>query len=312
MDFILSVEAYELNHIATNLSWSSNAETLGQSLNFEMPFDETGSLLPKAFIKVGDKVTLKYKSKVVFFGIVEGEQASGRSPRKYTCFDLAFYLNKSTMTIQFNGKSASECLKEICSRFNIKTTITPIPTKIKKIYKSQTVSDIIKDILLISEQKSGKRYRFEMRGDTFTVFVWRDLKVNVAMEWLHNPQRSLSIGEMKNSVEIVSGDEKKIKVVASVKDNASIKKYGLLHHSESIDDKEKSKAKQVANNLLKELNKIQENGSVSLLGHYEARAGRIISLEEKVTGLVGDYYIKDAQHSITNGVHLMTLGLEVI
>lgn len=311
MDYILSVEGYEMNHIAANLSWSSNADTLGQSLNFEMPFDESGSLLPKAFIKVGDKVTLKYRSQVIFFGIVEGEDANGRQPRKYTCFDLAFYLNKSSMTIQFNNKPASECLKEICSKFNIKTTITSIPTKIKKIYKSQTVSEIIKDILLISEQKSGKKYRFEMRGDTFTVFVWRDLKINVAMEWLHNPQRSLSIGEMKNSVEIVSGDEKKTKIVATVQDTASIRKYGLLQHSESIDDKEKAKAKQVANNLLKELNKVQQSGSVSLLGNHEARAGRLITLNEPITGLIGDYYIKDAQHSISNGIHLMTLGLEV-
>lgn len=311
MDYILSVEGYELNHIAANLSWSSNADTLGQSLNFEMPFDETGSLLPKAFIKVGDKVTLKYRSQVIFFGIVEGEDANGRQPRKYTCFDLAFYLNKSSMTIQFNNKPASECLKEICSKFNIKTTITSIPTKIKKIYKSQTVSEIIKDILLISEQKSGKKYRFEMRGDTFTVFVWRDLKINVAMEWLHNPQRSLSIGDMKNSIEIVSGDEKKTKIVATVRDAVSIRKYGLLQHSESIDDKEKAKAKQVANNLLKELNKVQQSGSVSLLGNHEARAGRLITLNEPVTGLIGDYYIKDAQHSISNGIHLMTLGLEV-
>lgn len=312
MDYILSVEGYELNHIAANLSWSSNADTLGQSLNFEMPFNETGALLPQAFIKVGDKVSLRYKSQVIFFGIVEGEDINGRSPRKYTCFDLAFYLNKSSITIQFNGKAASECLSELCSRFNIKANITSIPTKIKKIYKSQAVSEIIKDILLISEQQSGKRYRFEMRGDTFTVFVWRDLKVNVVMDSLHNPQRSLSIGEMKNSIEIVSGDEKKTKVVASVRDTSSISKYGLLQHSESIDDKQKSKAQQVANNLLKEMNKIQQSGSVSLLGNHEARAGRLITLNEPVTGLIGDYYIKDAQHSISNGIHFMTLGLEVV
>ena len=312
MDYTLSVEGYAVNHIASNLAWSSNTDTLGQSLSFEMPFDETGGLLPKPFVELGDKVTLHYKSKIIFFGIVEGEEASGITPRKYNCFDLAFYLNKSTLTIQFNNKPADDCINEICKKFGIKCAVTSIPTKIKKIYKSETVSEILKDILTIAEKQNGKRYRFEMRGDTLTVFAWKDIYVEANIEWISNPQRSQSIGSMKNSVEIVSGDEKKIKVMASVKDNSSIKKYGLLHHSESIDDKEKSKAKQVANNLLKELNKTQESGSVQLLGNYEARAGRLIKLNEPITGLKGDYYIKDANHSISNGIHLMTLGLEVV
>lgn len=312
MDFILSVEGYNLNHIASNLSWSSNSDTLGQSLTFEMPFDETGGLLPKAFIKLGDKVTLQYKSKIVFFGIIEGEESNGRAPKKYNCFDLAFYLNKSTLTIQFNNKPADDCFNEVCKKFGIKCEITSIPTKIKKIYKTETVSEILKDILSIAEKQTGKKYRFEMRGDKLTVFVWNDIYLKANVEWISNPQRSLSIGNMKNSIEIVSGDEKKIKVMASAKDNTSIKKYGLLHHSESIDDKEKSKSKQVANNLLKEFNKIQESGSVSLLGNYEARAGRLIKLDEPITGLKGDYYIKDASHTISNGIHLMSLGLEVV
>lgn len=312
MDYKLYIEGKEVNHLAINLAWSSNADSLGQSLSFEMPFNEDGKLMPKPFVKVGNKVSLKHKSDVIFFGIVEGEESNGRAPSKYNCFDLAFYLNKSTLTIQFNNKPADECFKEVCKKFGIKCEVTSIPTKIKKIYKSETVSEILKDILTIAEKQTGKKYRFEMRGDKLTVFVWTDIFVKANVDWISNPQRSLSIGNMKNSIEIVSGDEKKIKVMASAKDNASIKKYGLLHHSESIDDKEKSKSKQVANNLLKEFNKIQESGSVSLLGNYEARAGRSIKLDEPVTGLKGDYYIKDASHSIANGIHLMSLGLEVV
>lgn len=312
MSYKLYVNGKSIEGLAGNLSWSSNSDTLGQSLSFEMPFDIQGKLIPKPFVQLGDKVSLMYKSTNVFFGIVEGEDANGRSPRKYSCFDLAFYLNKSTLTIQFNNKPADACINELCKKFGIKCNVTGIPTKIKKIYKEEAVSDILKDILSIAEKQSGKKYRFEMRGDTLTVFVWKDMHVKVNVQYISDPQRSLSIGNMKNSIEIISGDEKKFKVEASVKDDGSIKKYGLLHHSEAIDDKEKSKAKQVAQNLLKELNKIQEDGSVSLLGNYEARAGRLITLDEPITGLKGDYYIKDASHTLNNGIHLMTLGLGVV
>lgn len=311
MDYILSVGGKEINHIATNLSWSSNKDTLGQTLSFEMPFDETGVSIPKPFINLGDKVTLRYKSKIIFFGIVEDEGRNGRAPIKYTCFDLGFYLNKNDITIQFRDQSANKALEDICKKFGIKTKIASIPAKIKKIYNGKVVSEVIKDILTIAGQKTGKNYRFEMDGDTFVVFHWRDIHVKVNVEWISNPQRNRSMGDMRNSVQVIAGDEKKVKVLAEAKDNGNIKKYGLLTKVETIDEKEKSKAQQVANNLLKELNRIQVSGSVQLLGNYEARAGRLLTLNEPITGLVGNYFITDAQHSINNGIHLMTLSLEV-
>lgn len=311
MDYTLSVEGYDINHIAINLNWSNNKDTLGQTLSFEIPFDETGSLLPKPFIDPGDKVTLRYKSKIIFFGIVEDESRNGRAPIKYTCFDLAFYLNKSEITIQFRDQMAHTALEDICKRYDIKCKITSIPVKIKQIYNGKIVSEVIKDILNIAEQKTGKKYRFEMQGDTFVVFHWRDMHVKVNVQWISNPQRNRSIGNMRNKVQVVASDEKKIKTFAEAKDEGSIKKYGLLTKVETIDEKEKAKAQQVANNLLKELNRIQETGSVALLGNYEARAGRLLTLNEPVTGLIGDYFITDAQHSISNGIHLMTLSLEV-
>lgn len=312
MDYVLSVEGYEVNHIATNLSWSSNKDTLGQTLSFEMPFDETGGLLPKRFVNPGDKVTLRYKSKIIFFGIVVDEGTEGRTPGKYTCFDLAFYLNKNDITIQFRDQMAHAALEDICKKFGIKCTIVAIPVKIKKIYNGKIVSEVIKDILTIAEQKTGKKYRFEMQGDTFVVFHWRDMHVKVNAQWISNPQRNRSIENMRNNVEVIAGDEKKVKTLAKASDGSNIAKYGLLTKVETIDEKEKAKAQQVANNLLKELNRIQESGSVQLLGNYEARAGRLLTLDEPVTGLKGDYFITDAQHSISNGIHLMTLSLEVV
>lgn len=312
MEYKLSVEGYEINHLATELSWSSNVDSLGQSLTFSVPFDDMAGLLPKNFIKIGDKVTLRYKSHIIFFGIVESESASGRAPRGYTCFDLAFYLNKSTLTVQFNSKPADACIADICKRFNIKTNIISIPFKIKKVYKGETVSEILKDILSIASQRSGRKYRFEMRGTTLVVFARKDIYVTIDNQWISDPQRTLSMGDMKNSVEIVAGDEKKVKVAAVAKDDNSIKKYGLLHHSEEIDEKEKAKAKQVADNLLKDMNKMTESSSVTLPGNHEARAGRMVRLNEPITGLVGEYGITNAQHDINNGIHLMTLTLGVI
>lgn len=311
MDYQLSVEGYKLNHIASNLEWSSNKDSLGQTLSFEMPFDETGGLLPKPFINPGDKVVLKYKSEIIFLGMVINEEANGRAPRKYNCLDLGFNL-KSKITAQFNSKRADEAIKQVLKRFNIKHTIANIPIEIKKIYKSTAVSDIISDILSIAESQTGNRYRFEMRGDTLVVFNWKDINVKANVQWIESPRRTRSIENMKNSIEIVADNEKSAKIIATAKDNSSIKKYGLLQESQTIGEKEIAKAKNVANKLLKQLNRIQESGGISLLGNHEAKAGRLITLNEPITGLSGDYFITSAQHTISNGIHLMNLGLEVV
>lgn len=311
MNYRLLLNGKNINKIALNLSWSSNADTLGQQLTFELPFDDTKTFT-SLDANVNDKVSLFYKDTLIFFGVIIDIEYNGREPRKCTCLDLAFYLNENKTTIQFNNQIADEAIRELLKRFNIKYKVTSIPVKIDKIYKAEAISDIIKDILKLAEQQLGKKYRFEMRGDTLVVFNWNDIKVNCNVQWIENPQRKLSMEKMKNRVEIVADGDQTAKVVAVVEDKASINKYGLLTEQQTINEEEIAKAKNVAQNLLKELNRIQETGSVSLLGHYEVRAGRIITLKEPITGLQGDYFITDAQHSISNGIHLMSLSLEVV
>lgn len=311
MSYKLYANNVDITGLAGGLTWSSDVDTLGQSLSFSVPFDKDGALLPKAFINVGDKVALRYKSEDVFFGVVVDENRNGKSPIGITCFDLAFYLNENNITIQFNDITAKQAIEELCKKVGIKCNIAKIPIKIKNIYKSQVVSEILKDILKTCEEQSGIKYRFEMRSDTLVVFHWKDIKVNANVEWISNPTRKRSLSGMKNRIEIVSGDEKTTKVLAKVDDTRNISKYGLLTQSQTIDEKEEGKAKTVAANLLKELNKIQEEGSVALIGNYEARAGRLITLNEPVTGLQGDFLIKSASHTLNNGIHLMTLNLVV-
>lgn len=311
MSFKLYANGVDVTHLAGGLTWSSDTDTLGQSLSFELPFDKDGELLPKPFVNVGDKISLRYNNEDVFFGIVVDEERNGRNPIKYNCFDLAFYLNENVVTIQFNDIPAKQAIEDLCEKIGIKCTVANIPVKIKKIYKAQLVSEILKDILEMSTEQNGVKYRFEMRGDTLVVFQWKDIKVNVNTEWITGANRKTSLSGMKNRIEIVSADEKTTKVLGKAEDAANISKYGLLTQSQTIDEKEISKAKAVANNLLKELNRLKEEGSVSLVGDYRARAGRLIDFEEPITGLSGEFLIKSAQHTYNNGIHVMSLGLEV-
>lgn len=310
--FHLYVNYIDVTTLAGDIQWSSDVDTLAQSLTFSLPFDKDGLHFPRPFIEVGHTVRLRHESgQDIFFGIVVDENRSGRGPITYNCFDFAFYLNENKTTIQFNNLSAKQAIEKLCDKFNIRYNVANLNVKIDKIYKSQTVSEIIKDILKICSEQTGIRYRFEMRIDTLVVFHWKDIRIDTNVEWISNPNRKVSLSGLKNRIEVVSDNEKAIRAFGSAQDSASIAKYGLLTESHVISEKEISKAQQVANNLLRELNKLQEDNSLSLIGDYRVRAGRLIAINEPITGIVGEFLIKSARHTYNNGIHLMDLGLVV-
>ncbi|MGD6845228.1 XkdQ/YqbQ family protein [Bacillus infantis] len=305
----LYVNGSNITDLVGDLSWSDNIDALGAKLEFNLAYSDMPKF-PKKVVSIGDAVTLK-NGKVLFQGIVISESTSGRSPKKYICFDYAFYLNKSKTIIQFNKHAASEAIQKVLTEYSIPNQIVGIPTRISKIYKEDVISDIIKDILEQATNETGTKYRLEMRAGVLHIERQRDLMINARINLIGNPSRTQSIEEMKNSILIVSEGEKVSKIVAEAKNAGNIKKYGLLQEIQTVDKKDMAKAKNIASQLLKELNVIREENSLELLGNDDVRSGRILRINEPVTGIVGDYLITDCTHSFSNGIHRMSLSLGV-
>jgi hypothetical protein len=311
MAHTLYVNKKNISHLVGSVSWESNVDTLGVKLEFDFAFTDINGI-PKNLVTAGDLVVLRNNNKEIFRGMVVVENANGRSPRKYTCFDFAFHLNKSKTIIQFNKDIASQAIEKVLNRFKVPHKITTIPVKISKIYKQEYVSDVIKDILSLAKKELGIKYRLEMRGGTLYIEKQKDLLVKPQYTLISNPSRSRSIEEMKNSILIVSDGEKSTKIISEAKDNKNISKYGLLQEIETVDKKDIAKARNIANNLLSELNKVKEDNSIELLGDDNVRAGRILKVNEPITGIVGEYLITDCKHIVTKGTHKMSLTLGVV
>lgn len=298
----------EITQFIGNVSWGNNVDTLGVQFEYDVAYSDM-PYIAKDITKVGDIIVFKDGNIEVFKGINVSEDNNGRSPKHYVAFDFAYYLNKSKVVIQFNNIAASEAIKRLMKQFNIKSSIVSIPTKINKIYKEETVSDIIKDIIEQAEKELGTKYRMEMRSSALYIVKQSELYAGVQVNAISNPSRSLSIEEMKNSIIITSSGEESSKVVAQAKDGSNISKYGLLQEVKSVEDKDIKKAQTIANNLLKELNKIGEEVSLELFGNSQVRAGKVLVINEPISGITGKYLIKDCKHSLSNGIHKMSLTL---
>lgn len=317
-------KVYDITPVIGNLSWRSNIDALGVELSFEKA-NSTDNLFPKFSINLGDFVILENNKKEIFRGIVTDESKDGIFNRSYVCYDFAFYLNKSKTIAQFKKARADSAIKQLCDKFSIPIgEITPMGTLISGIYFEKTVAEIIEDILSKVTKETGIKFRKEMRYGKFYIQKYTDLVVKATFKPAENVQAfditkaigsvsvSRSIADLKNSIQIISGSEKSTRVVATSESKESIAKYGLLQEVESIDEKDIAQARNIAKNRLAELNRIAESTSIELLGSDEVMAGRILELNEPITGLKGRYLVNEASHSYSNSIHKMQLSIEVV
>ncbi|WP_077369715.1 XkdQ/YqbQ family protein [Anaerosalibacter sp. Marseille-P3206] len=314
-----------ITNISSGLSWKDSIDTLGMELNFT-----TGRSTIDRYMKgydlveIGDKIILLNNSKELFRGIIV-DLGIDKYSKAITAFDYAFYLNQSRTIIQFNKVKADDAIKQLCNKFNVPIgNITSIPTTITKIYKDDTVADIIRDILKQATDALRIKYRLEMKAGKLYIEKYTDLVIkpkfkpapNIApfnpLKAIGSISKTESIADMRNSILISSSNEKSSRVVATAKDDKNIAKFGLLQDVESVDDKNIAQAKVIAQNKLKELNKVNEDISITILGDDNVRAGRILEIDNDTFKLKGQYLVKDCIHAYHNRIHTMDLTLEKV
>lgn len=320
-----SGESKDITNYSGELSWRDSIDTLGMELNFDVARNtEDRYMKSYDIVEVGDKVILTNKEKEIFRGIIV-DLGTQRYSKSVVSYDYAFYLNQSKTIIQFNKIRADEAIKQLCNKFNVPIgNITNIFIRITKIYKEDTISDIIKDILKMATDELGIKYRLEMREGKLYIEKYSDLIIKPKFKPASNLGsfnvldatgdicKSESISDMRNSILISSGDEKSSKVLAEARDDINIAKFGLLQDVESVDDKDIAQAKNIANNKLKELNRVGQDISLELLGDDSVRSGRIIEVDNYMFDMKGRYLVKECTHSVQNRIHKMNITIEKV
>lgn len=311
---IKSTQLIDITPIVGGISWRSNVDELSTELNFEIAI---GPNLPKNPCSLGDMVVLKNGNLEITRGIILNQKKNGKDPVEYSAFEYGFYLNKSDAVYRFKKVRADDAIRKILRDFNIPIgSIPSFSTSISKIYNNKKVSEIIKDILRQVRRATGKRYMLEQRNGKMSVVLRQGMKIKAtfkldgttynATDFIADPSRELDVTSMINTVQVVSDD----KVILTKSDSAMLKKYGKLQKTISVDKKKKKEAVKNAQSELDELSKVIETTKVVLLGDDKVKAGRVIELSEKNTGIKGNYTIKDVTHNVSNGIHKMTVNME--
>ncbi len=298
-----------------SLSWKDNIDAVATEFSFSTW---------QYAIAAGTGFTLFNNSNEVLRGIITDASYDENKNFSYSGYDYGLYLNKNEVIKQFNGVPASQAIQELLRIVDIQySNIARISTPIQKIYKKQTVSDVIKDILDIVFKKTGVKYRLEVVQGKVQVIPQTNIIVNALCQLSPDTsefeiQKSLaglnvteSIAEMKNRIIVTDNSQDDAYEKAKAEDAVSKSKYGLLQQVEISDKETNAEQRQVAKNLLKELNKVIKTCSIDLLGNDAVKAGRLLTFDYPDYDFTGTFLIKSSNHSVISGhKHTMSLELE--
>lgn len=287
----------------------------------EISEDLTITLKLKDYIKEPDIIRVYENERMIF----EGETVNTKTDNEYSqtikAFDFGFFLNKNEEVYQFNS-TVSECIKRICTDFDIPVgDIISIPTQIKEI-KNGSLSQMIKEMLETAEKEQGKHYVWEFYEGKFWVEERRTVAYKYMTKefgnyeyianYLNEPSVETSIEDMINSVKVVQSEENDVKTILVKSDDNNINSFGKMQKIESVSKEDISKASTIAENILKEKNKITKKISVNLVGHIDCKAGKLMYFEDDFINDKRNFLITSCTHVINSVSHTMKLELEVI
>lgn len=311
---------FEITKVVSSLTWDSNL-SIKSVIEFTLIWNDS-LYIPRNRIELGDLVIIKFDDEEVNRGIIVTENRVGREPIKYTAYDYGWYLGRSTSVYQFNNTSVSQAINRILSDFGMPIgEITQMNTMFSSVFIQKSPAEIITELIKKHENQRGEKIFTELREGKIYIQKMKDMKIigrfklasNIgAVNVLENvlgAERDRTIEDMRNQVKIILTKDDNYNTVALAQDIESGSKYGLLEETFRIDEEDVAKARQVANILLKRLNRVHEKNRITLMGDHKFKAGRIFDVEEPVTGMKGTYMITNCTHTVHSNAHTMDLTL---
>lgn len=287
---------------------SDNIQSLGREFSFSFNnnnYNDTYSTWVD--LQLGNTIVVYDNGELIYQGQIVNEARNSISSYDYKCVDSAFYLNKNQCVIQFNKIRVEQAIKQLCSRENIPCQVAcEIPTIVDKIYNGEVISKIIDDLLKLAEDELQVKFRREYNNGSLYINNFDNLKMIYDKEPIIGDfYQTRSIENLANKVVIISSSEKNTTVQATAQDQTSIDTYGQYTHYEKVNDKKIAQARAIANQKLKELNKINTKCTLTLWGDNYVRSGRILQFNQPNLGLVGEYLVTNCTHTYKGDSHIM-------
>lgn len=300
---------YNITNAVSRIVWKGSASEAARSVDFDYinaPYDNTVNL---PGISTGDYISLEdSKEGEIFFGQIFGiEKSSQTGTISFTAYDMMKHLLESTGQYNFKNLTAEAIVAQVCA--DIQVPIRHLhPTGVNI---SSMICDKMKmyDIVMAAYTKAH-----HITGDKYFAMIYKRGLGVYKTEWavkgftlsensnIFASSISESMDEIKNKILIF---DDKGKQIGEVKDDESLKKFGVFQEIYSKEDGVDPTTG--ANNLLKI--KPSQSIKISALGDINCLSCYFVEVKDTATGLSGKYWISSDTHTFENGTYKMELEL---
>ncbi len=227
----------------------------------------------------GCVVSFTFNDSRLFYGYVFNISRNKTSEISVTAYDQLRYC-KVKDSVVIKNDSVTTLTNKMCNYFDLKkgslaNTTYQLLTDVKE---DTTWLDIIYSSIEETEKNSGEKYLLRDEHGSICIRNLDELQLNLAIgdqTLLRNYTYAKSIdNEFYNQIKLnlkSKSDENSQFIIK--KDTNSISKYGLMQYYGNTYNKNSSKVKQEAKNLLDKYNKEKETFSLSCIGDIRIRAG---------------------------------------
>ena len=301
---------YDITNACARIIWKGSASEASRSVDFNYinaPYDKTVNL---PAIATGDYISLEdSKEGEIFFGQIFGvEKSSQTGTITFTAYDMMKHLLESTGQYNFKNLTAEAIASQVCA--DIQVPIRHLhPTGVNI---ASMICDKMKmyDIVMAGYTKAHK-----ITGDKYFAMIYKRGLGVYKTEWIvkgftlsedsniYASSISERMEDIKNKVLIF---DDKGKQIGEVKDDGSIKKFGIFQ--EIYSKEEGVDPTTGAKNLLKI--KPTQSIKISAIGDINCLSCYFVEVKDTATGLSGKYWISSDSHIFENGTHKMELELK--
>lgn len=250
------------------------------------------------------KVELFYKGKRWFIGEIKKQKEEHDGTNSITAYDPLFLFGKHEDDYYFKNQTATQIIKSMAKKIGLKVYKLENTNVVIShvLYKKGAPDKITVDVLARTWNSGGDKFWF--RYDPVNNGILLKRRTVPEMIWafktggnLISASRERSIEEMYNTVKLINRETGKTATKVNAKNKAL---YGNTQYYEEISDKDKNLSK-MAKQKLKSLSKITSTMSMSGLNSDGAMGqffvGDPIYVEEKNTGMVGGYWVRNVSHT---------------
>ena len=250
------------------------------------------------------KAELYYSGKRWFIGEIKKQKEEHDGTNSITVYDPLFSFGKFEVDYYFKNQTANQIMVSMAKKLGIKVYKSENTKFVISyvLYKKGAPDKIMVDVLARTWNGGGDKFWFRYDPEYDGILLKRRVVPETIWAFktggnLLSASKERSIDDMYNTVKLINRETGKTVTKVNAKNKAL---YGNTQYYEEINDKD-TNLSTYAENKLKALSKITSTMSMSGVNSDGAMGqffvGDPIYVEEKNTGMVGGYWIRNVSHT---------------